>query len=354
MTCLSVSAKDVLLDEASSSFDHRDFANVGGNADRGGDGACAGLLLIIDDLDAIIGDDDDVTGSSSVGSNLESEQLRALNAIVKLVDDATGRASRRCFVLGICRSSLSRLPPQLARVGRFEKEIVMSPPTLAQRRDIFRFWLSTLPLLDDGADGDMTVARWADSLAPRTAGCVAADIRRICADALTSAASRVPRTASINDSTVTWEDVKESARTCVPSELSSLDVIPASLADCLGHDTLLDAKRGFESAWENFGGYDYEKKRLYRTVFRPWKHHILECTSLSGRLNNDAQSSAVGTTLGLSKPSGVLFHGPSGCGKSMAALCLASSLGLHCVKVSDMPHAGSRYFCIIFCAVLTS
>ena len=38
--------------------------------------------------------------------------------------------------------------------------------------------------------------------------------------------------------------------------------------------------------------------------------------------------------LGTSKPSGVLFHGPSGCGKSAAAMCLASSLGLHCVKVS--------------------
>ena len=213
----------------------------------------------------------------------------------------------------------------------------MPPPTLAQRRDIFRFWLSTLPPPDDGGggapDGDATVSRWADSLAPRTAGCVAADIRRICADALTSAASRVPRTASIGDSTVTWEDVKEAARTCVPSELSSLDVVPAS-ADCLGHDALVDSKRGFELAWESFGGFHDEKKRLYRTVVRPWKYHILESASLSDGFKNDAQSSVVGITLGLSKPSGVLFHGPSGCGKSMAALCLASSLGLHCVKVS--------------------
>lgn len=331
VTCLSVSAKDVLLDMASSSFDHRNVFDTGGIAQRSGDGAR--LVLIIDDLDAIVGNADEA------GSELESEQIRALNAIVKLVDSATnnGSSSRTCFVLGICRSAWSRLPSQLARVGRFEKEVLMSPPTLAQRKDIFRFWLSTLPLLGDRVDGDTTIARWVDSLAPRTAGCVAADIRRICADALTSAASRVPRTSSMNESTVTWEDVKEAARTCVPSELSSLDVIPASFSDSIGNSALVDSKQEFESAWMNFGGYNDEKKRLYRAVVRPWKYHILESASSIGT-KDEAQSSAVGATLGLSRPSGVLFHGPSGCGKSIAALCLASSLGLHCVKVSDMPH----------------
>jgi SpoVK/Ycf46/Vps4 family AAA+-type ATPase len=335
VTCISISAKDVLLDIASSSFEHRNVFGTGDIAHRSGDGSR--LLLIIDDLDVIVGNADET------GSDLESEQIRALNAIVKLVDSATnnGSSSRRCFVLGICRSTWSRLPPHLARVGRFEKEVVMSPPTIAQRRVIFGFWLSTLPLLDNGLDGDTTVARWSTSLAPRTAGCVAADIRRICADALTIAASRVPRTSSINESTVTFEDVKEAARTCVPSELSSLDVIPASSADSTGYGAIVDSKREFESAWMNFGGYDDEKKRLYRAVVRPWKYHILESASSIG-LKDDAQSLEVGTTLELSRPSGVLFHGPSGCGKSMAALCLASSLGLHCVKVSDMPHNGLR------------
>lgn len=44
-------------------------------------------------------------------------------------------------------------------------------------------------------------------------------------------------------------------------------------------------------------------------------------------------SSSIEATLGMSKPSGVLFHGPPGVGKTFAAMCLASSLGLHCVKV---------------------
>ena len=301
LTCVAMSAKDILLDEASSSFDHRVAYNVGDNC------AEPRQLLIIDDLDVIIGDSDEMGSSfTTIGSDLQSEQLRALNAIVNLVDAAV---VRKDFVLGICRTPLSRLPPQLARVGRFEKEVVMSSPTLMQRKDIFGYWLSTLPLAGKTTD----VQRWADLLAPRTAGCVAADIRRVCADALTSAAARVPQSSSINDSIVTWEDVKEAAWTCIPSELSSLDVI-----QCPRYDESIDSKDGFKLAWKGFGGYEEEKKRLYRTVVRPWMYHITESTSLPG----------------MSKPSGVLFHGPSGCGKSMAALALASSLGLNCVKVT--------------------
>ena len=188
----------------------------------------------------------------------------------------------------------------------------MTPPMLVQRREIFEFWLLTVP---HSNNGDTTVARWANMLAPRTAGCFAADIRRICVDALTNAATRLPRTASINDSIVTWEDVKEAARSCVPSKLSLLDVIPTTSTNELRHDTFRNAKRGFEVAWKKFGGYDEEKKRLYRTVVRPWMYHIMECAPIPGGVTSTAQSSEVGTALGMSKPSGVLSHGLSGCGK---------------------------------------
>jgi len=244
-------------------------------------------------------------------------------------------------VLGISRASWAQLPLQLARVGRFEKVVTMSVPTLGQRKDIFKFWLSTLPFFDSIDDArDLTITQWADLLAPRTAGCVAADIRRICADALTSAAARVPRTcvmgSGVNEIDVTWEDIKEAARTCIPSQLSSMDVIPASLGDNLtgsNNEQPMDTKQEFELAWKNFGGYDAEKKRLYRAVVRPWKYHIMETATISNNPHAEAHVSSVEATLGMSKPSGVLFHGPPGVGKTFAAMCLASSLGLHCVKV---------------------
>lgn len=138
--------------------------------------------------------------------------------------------------------------------------------------------------------------------------------------------------SGFNDFAVQWGDVKDAAKACVPSQLSSMDVIPASSADYLGNNEQpMDSKQEFEFAWKNFGGYDAEKKRLYRTVVRPWKYHIMESATLSDDPN---VSSSVEATLGISKPSGVLFHGPPGVGKTFAAMCLASSLGLHCVKVS--------------------
>ena len=315
-----------MLEEASSSFDVSKVLdqNIRQNLNNT---TYPKRLLVIDDLDAIIGNTDD---SANVSSNLESEQLRALNAIAKLVDGAINNTSHRFFVLGISRASWAQLPLQLARVGKFEKVVTMPPPTLVQRRDIFQFWLSTLPLPND-VNKVASINQWSDLLAPRTAGCVAADIRRICADALTSAAARVPRPSAIGSKVaVNWEDIKEAARTCVPSQLASMDVIPASSGVNLGNDEQpMDLKQEFELAWKNFGGYEAEKKRLYRTVVRPWKYHIMESASVSTN-----QNTGVEAALGMTKPSGVLFHGPPGVGKTFAAMCLASSLGLHCVKVS--------------------
>lgn len=326
-----ISANDVLLGRSSLPFArHRSGKLIHHHAEKHGNvlrsnSTCPDRLLIIDDLDAVIGDADEMDTSS----HIESEKLRALDAIINIMDNAINDTYHRCFVLGISRASWAQLPPRLARVGRFEKVVAMLPPTLIQRRKVFEFWLSTLLPVETVAD--KTARRWAESLAPRTSGCVASDIRRICADALTSAAARVQlplnKTHSTDEVTVLWDDVKEAARTCVPSQLSAMDVIPAPLYE---NDHVVDGRTEFELAWKTFGGYDEVKRRLYRTVVRPWKYHIMETeSSCDGILDG-----SVDGILGTSKPSGVLFHGPSGCGKSAAAMCLASSLGLHCVKVS--------------------
>ena len=332
----TISAKDILLDEASSSFDPGKILEQTNSQQSHSSHAFLDRVLIIDGLDAIISNADE-TDSSSVMTSLESEQLRALNAVVKLIDAAICDDSSRFFVLGISRASWAQSPPQLARVGRFEKVVTMPSPTLDQRRDIFKFWLSTLPL-SEAISKESTIVQWADLLAPRTSGCVAADIRRICADALTSATARAPRASVMNGScefAVQWENVKEAARACIPSQLSSMDVIPASLRDNLDiNGKPMDTKQEFELAWKSFGGYDAEKKRIFRTIVRPWKYHIMGTASISDNADDDARTVSIESTLGMSKPSGVLFHGPAGVGKTFAAMCLASSLGLHCVKVS--------------------
>ena len=312
-----VSTKDILLEEASSTFDaSRIIVQLGRNQNTP-------MLLVIDDLDVVIGESD------TTDSKHESEQLRAMNAIAKLIDHATDKFASSCFILGLCRSSWAELPIQLARVGRFEKLITMSSPTQIQRKEIFKYWLSTMPPFSNTsstAKSQLVMDEWAELLTPRTAGCVAADIRRICADALTSAIARVQQTSEGSRcAKVNWNDIKEAARRCIPSQLSSLDVIPSNLADYDGHEKpTLQPRELFELAWNRFGGYHDEKKRLYRAIARPWAYHMNHVAT-----NHSVES----TSSTFSKPSGVLFHGPSGCGKTAAALCLASSLGLHCVKV---------------------
>ena len=308
-----MSAKNVLLDESVLATLDDDATGSEGSFRR---------LLIIDDLDALIDTGDDTSSYSSP----QSEQLQALNSIVKLIDKTTSEPrGDRPFIVGIARASWGQLPPQLAKVGRFERAVEMPSPSLSQRREVFRYWIATLPIgSDDG--GPATAEEWASLLSPRTAGCVAADIRRICSDALASAYARAgggrggPGVAG--SVSVSWEVMKEAARDCIPSQLAAMDVIPVSIGD-FGDDPL-DLRREFDLAWSGFEGYVDEKKRLFRNIVRPWKYHIMNS---SGR-----ESDAVDKTLS-DRPSGVLFHGPPGCGKTEAAIRLASCLGLHCVKV---------------------
>lgn len=337
MESLIISVKDILLDTASSvsEKDHR-FDQLNYNPTSSSNKSIQ-RLLIIDDLDVIIPDADETeTSSASTYTNLEAEQLRALNTVVKLVDSANNSSLCNSVVVGIARAPLAQLPTQLARVGRLEKEVVMAPPSLGQRKDIFQFWLSTLPTKKSKQQS--VIIEWANLLAPRTAGCVASDIRRICADALTSAIARESKSAELTmpidnllqNVNVEWSDVKQAARSCVPSQLASMDVIPAKLGDFQGSDMRqVDAKAEFEWAWKDFGGYSDIKTRIFRTIVRPWRYHIME----SKPQDSSAASSLLDDILGSSRPAGVLFHGPSGNGKTYAAMCLASSLGLNCVKV---------------------
>eukprot|EP00956_Cyclotella_meneghiniana_P005319 scaffold6698_cov72-Cyclotella_meneghiniana.AAC.4 len=316
---MHISAKDVLLETLAYGGGHEgQHFNTLNNAPV--NTSTIRRLVLIDDIDTIITHDDETDTA-----NLESDKLRALHALVKLIDTIIQSSSspRDYFIVGMSRTSLAQLPSQLARVSRFEKEVVMSPPSLSQRRDMFEFWLSTLPTKESSS----VLCEWSDLLAPRTAGCVASDIRRICADALTAAVARESHSLDMilsldslmQDTKVGWSDVREAARTCIPSQLASMDVIPAKLGYLNDDSTIkqLDAKDQFELAWKDFGGYNDMKIRLFRTVVRSWSE----------------SASSVSNMLESSRPSGILFHGPSGNGKTLAAMCLASSLGLNCVKV---------------------
>lgn len=262
-------------------------------------------LVVLDDLQILASDDEDVVYHDSELLLVHNSILEALSRLSLITPPP--------IILGIAHSA-SQLPTELVRIGRLEKEIQMDPPTQVQREDILAF------ILQDVKDSEKR-RKWAEALASQTAGCLASDLRRLCADAWTKAWSRSPDTVEI-----AWHDLSDAAHTCVPSQLAQLDVTKTAVYP---HDegSTPDPVQIHEWSWRNFGGYDDVKKRVYRTVVMPWRRFISTTSGCNSEETNKAQESWV------TPPSGVLFHGHPGVGKTLAASCLASSLGLHVVKV---------------------
>lgn len=262
-------------------------------------------LIVIDDLQILTNEDNERDTFQ------DPELLLVHNSIL----EALARLSRTTtlpFVLGIAHSA-TQLPKELVRIGRLEKTVHMNPPTQLQREQILEF------LLQDDENQEKR-CKWAETLASHTPGCVASDLCRLCADAWTRAWSRPSDIVDIS-----WNDLRDAAFTCVPSQLAQLDVTKTPVypnEDDGPPDPLLV----HEWSWRKFGGYHEVKKRLYRTVVMPWRRCMMKT---SGRDENKQIRESWVTP-----PSGVLFHGPPGVGKTLAASCLASSLGLHVVKVS--------------------
>lgn len=266
------------------------------------------LLLVIDDLQILESDENDED------SLTDPELLLVHNAILEaLAQVSTTKPSP--FILGITHVA-SRLPKGLIRIGRLEKNVVMNPPTQLQREDILKSILVDV-------DNDEKRQKWAETLASQTAGCVAADLCRMAASAWTTAWSRSPD----RDIEIMWNDLRDAAQAIVPSQLAQLDVAKTESFPQDGEEPP-DPHEVHEWSWRNFGGYEEVKKRLYRTVVMPWRLLI----ATTGRGSDGDQTQQIRKSW-VTPPSGVLFHGPPGVGKTLAASCLASSLGLHVVKV---------------------
>jgi SpoVK/Ycf46/Vps4 family AAA+-type ATPase len=257
------------------------------------------VILIVDDLHVL------AVESSEDPSNLDPERRLVYNSLLQVADKLV---ENHIPILGIAHTA-TQLPAELTKIGRLEKEVSVPPPTQHQRECIL------LHMLHQTNIDEQLCQQWAEALAPTTAGCVASDIRRICADAWTRVWARTGE-ASTSPS---WSDLRDAVHRCVPSQLATLDVTKGPTFDNIcSHD---DWPRIHDLAWKDFAGYPEIKKRVYRTVVVPWRRR------LKSRVSEGTPSST------LSPPSGILFHGASGCGKTLAAQCLAASLALPMIKV---------------------
>jgi SpoVK/Ycf46/Vps4 family AAA+-type ATPase len=292
-------------------------------------------LWVIDDLHLLARNSQD--GEDLDGAGRDVEYMLVLNSILQSIDQVVGTGSGRndtfrCSIVGIGQVAM-RLPPELIKIGRLEKEITVLPPTQSQRMSI---WESILP--SDQVPSVEEQRKWSIALASATAGCVPSDLLRIYQDACTRAWARHTTTTNkiatsamsldVNSGAVLleWVDLAEAAHACIPSQLAELDVTKPSRPIEVGSMTW---EQLHVVSWKMFGGYGSIRKRVFRHVVAPWRRFLRKLDQDSSDTPNSTASSLVG----IEPPPGVLFHGPSGCGKSLAAMCLAASLDLPVIQV---------------------
>lgn len=259
----------------------------------------SGGLWIIDDLHLL-----EREGSNDTVLQHDSEYIITCEALLRAIDILQDGS---CFILGICHVP-SRLPQSFTTNGRLEKHFEMMAPTQHQR---FQIWENIL-LEVVPSEEDRHV--WSKALASNTPGTVAADLQRIYRDAWTRCWARNPQEEG--SLIFEWNDIREAARACVPSQLVELDVTMPRIFDSGLSWNEIHAK-----SWDSLAGYEKLKRDVYRQVVIPWKQFLTR----SGNASNEQYW--------VEPPSGVLFYGPSGCGKSKSVECLAASLELPMLKV---------------------
>ncbi|TMJ93990.1 MAG: AAA family ATPase, partial [Actinobacteria bacterium] len=123
----------------------------------------APAIVFIDELDAV--------GMRRSGTSFNREHDQTLNQLLVELDGFDGAG--QLVVIG-ASNRLEDLDPALLRPGRFDRQILVSPPDLHGREAILQVHTRGKPL---AADVDL------DSIARQTAGLTGADLSNICNEA---------------------------------------------------------------------------------------------------------------------------------------------------------------------------
>src|SRR5881296_75327 len=123
----------------------------------------APAIVFIDELDAV--------GAQRSGHGFSREQDQTLNQLLVELDGFEAR--EQVIVMG-ASNRLQDLDTALLRPGRFDRQVLVSPPDLAGREEILRVHTRGKPLADDV---DLT------TIAKQTAGLTGADLANICNEA---------------------------------------------------------------------------------------------------------------------------------------------------------------------------
>ncbi|XP_061669816.1 spermatogenesis-associated protein 5-like protein 1 [Syngnathoides biaculeatus] len=171
------------------------------------------------------------------------------------------------------------LDPALRRPGRFDREVIIGPPTVRQRAAILSVLCEKMPVC---RSVDMT------ELAQRTTGYVGSDLSALCREAAMHAMRENAKGSG--EQTVALKHFLEAQKSVGPSCLRS----------SLGRTDLSPV------AWDQIGGLDDIKLKLRQSI--EWPMMYPEAFS----------------RLGLRRPRGVLLYGPPGCAKTTLVRAAAS------------------------------
>ncbi|KAI7903084.1 P-loop containing nucleoside triphosphate hydrolase protein [Cokeromyces recurvatus] len=217
--------------------------------------------------------------------NSQSHENRMVAQLLTLMDGVKSRG--KLIVVGATNRPNS-IDPALRRPGRFDREIHMEPPNIADRHALFKLQTNKMPL-DDTVD--------LDTLSAMTNGYVAADINSMCRQAAMFAVQRASKQKD-TEVFVNMSDFK-----------SAFSIVGPSMQR--GFQVQVDKKN-----WTDVGGLEEVKKRLKQAVEWPL-------------LYKDAFK-----RLGLKPPRGILLYGPPGCSKTTLVKVIASSANVAFLSIN--------------------